>query len=91
MDNEQPLQARVRAWFARVRAARVRAASCAVQAASSLLQVSPAALTQALKNFKGAVITVSHNQAFVAEIANEKWIVEDGKITCVQLRDAKAR
>ena len=50
-----------------------------------------AALTQALKNFKGAVITVSHNQAFVAEIANEKWIVEDGKITCVQLRDAKAR
>ena len=50
-----------------------------------------AALTQALKNFKGAVITVSHNQAFVAEISNEKWIVEDGKITCVQLRDAKAR
>ena len=50
-----------------------------------------AALTQALKNFRGAVITVSHNQAFIAEISNEKWIVEDGKITCVQLRDAKAR
>jgi len=50
-----------------------------------------AALTQALKNFKGAVLTVSHNQAFVAEIANEKWIVEEGKITCVQLRDVKAR
>ena len=35
-----------------------------------------AALTQALKTFKGAVVTVSHNEAFVAEISNEKWIVE---------------
>ena len=50
-----------------------------------------AALTQALKGFKGAVVTVSHNEAFVAEISNEKWIVENGRITCVQLRDAKAR
>ena len=50
-----------------------------------------AALTQALKNFRGAVVTVSHNEAFVAEISNEKWIVEDGKITAIQLRDAKAR
>jgi elongation factor 3 len=29
-----------------------------------------AALTQALKTFKGGVITVSHNEAFVGEIAN---------------------
>ena len=50
-----------------------------------------AALTQALKTFRGAVVTVSHNAAFVAEIANEKWIVENGSITMVQLRDAKAR
>ena len=50
-----------------------------------------AALTQALKNFKGAVVTVSHNESFVAEISNEKWIVEDGKILTVQLRDAKTR
>merc|ERR1712185_323207 len=50
-----------------------------------------AALTQALKNFKGAVVTVSHNEAFVAEISNEKWIVEDGGITTVQVRDIRAR
>jgi len=50
-----------------------------------------AALTQALKTFKGAVVTVSHNEAFVAEIANEKWIVENGEILVAQLRDAKAR
>ena len=50
-----------------------------------------AALTQALKNFKGAVVTISHNEAFVQEIVNEKWIVADGEITCVQVRDIKAR
>ena len=43
-----------------------------------------AALTQALKNFKGAVVTVSHNEAFVAEISNEKWIVENGEILVAQ-------
>merc|ERR1719235_992925 len=50
-----------------------------------------AALTQALKNFKGAVVTVSHNEAFVNEIVNEKWIVENGGITTVQVRDIRAR
>ena len=50
-----------------------------------------AALTLALKTFKGAVVTVSHNEAFVAEIVNEKWIVENGGITAVQVRDIKAR
>ena len=29
-----------------------------------------AALTQALKTFKGAVVTVSHNKDFVAEVRN---------------------
>jgi len=52
---------------------------------------SVAALTKALKDFKGAVVTVSENEAFVAEISNEKWIVESGSVTAVQLRDAKAR
>jgi len=52
---------------------------------------SVAVLTKALKEFKGAVVTVSENEAFVAEISNEKWVVEDGSVTIVQLRDAKAR
>ena len=52
---------------------------------------SVAALTKALKDFKGAVVTVSENEAFVAEISNEKWVVENGQITVVQRRDAKSR
>ena len=91
---------------------------------------SVAALTKALKDFKGAVVTVSENEAFVAEvlffayiytyaclslphsshtshpissqtsppsllllfqISNEKWVVENGSVQVVQLRDAKAR
>ena len=52
---------------------------------------SVAALTKALKDFKGAVVTVSENEAFTAEISNEKWVVENGGITVHQLRDAKAR
>jgi len=52
---------------------------------------SVAALTKALKDFKGAVLTVSENEAFVAEISNEKWVVENGTVTTIQLRDAKAR
>ena len=46
---------------------------------------------QALKNFKGAVVTVSHNAAFVGQLANERWVVKDGAVEVVQLRDAKAR
>uniref|UniRef100_A0A7S2G4P2 ABC transporter domain-containing protein n=1 Tax=Haptolina brevifila TaxID=156173 RepID=A0A7S2G4P2_9EUKA len=52
---------------------------------------SVAALTKALKDFKGAVLCVSENEAFVNEISNEKWVVENGAVTMVQLRDAKAR
>jgi len=52
---------------------------------------SVAALTKALKDFKGAVLCVSENEAFVNEISNEKWVVENGSMTTVQLRDAKAR
>jgi len=52
---------------------------------------SVAALTKALKDFKGAVVTVSENEAFVAEISNEKWEVNNTAVTVTQLRDAKAR
>merc|ERR1719387_603715 len=52
---------------------------------------SVAALTKGLKDFKGAVVCVSENEAFVAEISNEKWEVSNGKVTVTQLRDAKAR
>ena len=52
---------------------------------------SVAALTKALKDFKGAVVTVSENEAFVAEISNEKFEVKDAGVTVTQLRDAKAR
>ena len=36
-------------------------------------------------------LAVSENEAFTAEISNEKWVVENGSVTIVQLRDAKAR
>ena len=52
---------------------------------------SSTALTKALKDFKGAVVVVSENENFVAEISNEKWVVENGAVTVVQLRDAKCR
>ena len=52
---------------------------------------SVAALTKALKDFKGAVVTVSENEAFTDAISNEKWVVDNGSVTIVQLRDAKAR
>lgn len=45
---------------------------------------SVAALTKALKEFKGAVLAVSENEAFTAEISNEKWVVENGSVTIVQ-------
>ena len=46
---------------------------------------------QGAKDFKGAVVTVSENEAFTAEISNEKWAVENGSLNVTQLRDAKAR
>ena len=50
-----------------------------------------AALTKALKDFKGAVVTVSENEAFTSEISNEKWVVDNGNVVVHQIRDAKAR
>lgn len=39
-----------------------------------------AALTKALQIFKGGVVTISHNEAFVAELCNEKWVVGGGVV-----------
>ena len=39
-----------------------------------------AALTSALKTFKGGVMTISHNAAFVNELCTEKWLVENGTV-----------
>ena len=52
---------------------------------------SVAALTKALKDFKGAVVTVSENESFVDAISNEKLEIVDRKVVLTQLRDAKAR
>lgn len=40
-----------------------------------------AALTHALKSFKGGVVTISHNEAFVSNLCNEYWTVANGEIT----------
>ena len=37
-----------------------------------------AALTKALSDFKGGVLTISHNKAFINELCNETWLVGDG-------------
>jgi len=42
------------------------------------------ALTLALQKFKGAILVISHHPGFVAEVCNEKWMVENGTVTVVQ-------
>ena len=39
------------------------------------------ALVEALTNFKGAVVVISHNQEFVDKVAQECWLLEDGCLT----------
>ena len=39
-----------------------------------------AVLTRELKAFKGGVVTVSHHESFVAALATEKWVVNNGTI-----------
>lgn len=39
-----------------------------------------AALTKALSDFKGGVLTISHNKAFVNELCSETWTVGDGVV-----------
>jgi len=40
-----------------------------------------AALTHALKKFRGAVITISHNQPFVEALCKEYYMVDNGQVT----------
>jgi len=50
-----------------------------------------AALTMALKLFKGAVMTISHNKAFVSELCTEEWLVEGGGVEVRKLDDGKPK
>merc|ERR1712050_716248 len=43
-----------------------------------------AALGRALRNFRGGVIIVSHNEDFLASICNEIWSVQDHEVTVVK-------
>jgi len=46
-----------------------------------------AALTNALRKFKGAVMIISHNDAFVNHVCNEEWRVGEGKVVPASLTD----
>ena len=41
---------------------------------------SVAALADCVQRFDGGVVLVSHDQFFVGEVANEVWVVGDGKV-----------
>ncbi len=45
------------------------------------------ALVRALRAFKGAVLTISHNSQFVADVVNEKWELNGGKVTMLARDD----
>mmetsp|Transcript_16229 Transcript_16229/g.24781 ORF Transcript_16229/g.24781 Transcript_16229/m.24781 type:complete len:637 (+) Transcript_16229:251-2161(+) len=49
---------------------------------------SVATLAESVRDFKGAVICVSHDQFFVQTVANEAWVVNDGKVTQVESFEA---
>ena len=38
------------------------------------------ALTQAIKDFGGGVLIISHNKEFTDALCNEHWLVADGKV-----------
>lgn len=42
------------------------------------------ALSRALRNFRGGVVIVSHNEDFLASICNEIWSVQDHEVTVVK-------
>jgi ATP-binding cassette subfamily F protein 2 len=42
------------------------------------------ALTEALRKFKGGVLTVSHNAGFVADLCTDSWRVYQGKVTSTE-------
>jgi ATP-binding cassette subfamily F protein 3 len=39
------------------------------------------ALIDALKNFNGGVLVVSHDQHFITNVCSELWMVENKKVT----------
>ena len=49
-----------------------------------------AALTQALKTFRGGVVVITHNEPFRKELCDEEWLLEDGKLTITKNKDAKS-
>jgi len=49
---------------------------------------SVATLAETVQTFEGAVICVSHDQFFVQAVANEAWVVNDGKVKQVSSFDA---
>merc|ERR1712039_571722 len=49
------------------------------------------ALIDAIKNFSGAVVIVSHDQYFLSQVATEFWSVANGKLTVYRdIAEAKA-
>jgi len=48
-----------------------------------------AVLTFSLRSFKGALLTVSHHEAFVKALCNEAWDMAHGKLTITILKEKK--
>lgn len=57
-----------------------RSAPCPSQPTNYIDNALLAALTKALQQFRGGVITISHNEAFVAQLCTEKWHVGGGVV-----------
>jgi len=55
-----------------------------IQPTNNLDLESVAALADSIKQFKGAVVVVSHDQYFVTEVANEAWVVNAGAVKQVE-------
>jgi ATPase subunit of ABC transporter with duplicated ATPase domains len=45
-------------------------------------------LVHALKGFKGGVVCITHNEAFVSQVCNETWTVagKPGTVTCPEVK-----
>eukprot|EP00984_Skeletonema_dohrnii_P000440 scaffold151_cov119-Skeletonema_dohrnii-CCMP3373.AAC.4 len=78
--------------YAHTQKLRSHLSQCGVTSGSSknasLDLESVATLAESVKNFKGAVICVSHDQFFVQTVANEAWVVNDGKVVRVDSFEA---
>lgn len=49
------------------------------------------ALAKALTNFRGGIVMIEPKTDFVERICNEKWVLEDGKITVEKLQNGVKR